>query len=122
MATYTEDQRPLEAVLYEVDVFSRETVTIASGAGVVKAGTVLGVITASGKYTPYDDGSSDGSETAVAVSLYEVDATSADVDTPVLARHAVVKESALQWHADADATAKTAAATALLAKNIIVRS
>lgn len=122
MATYTESQRPLEAVLYEEPVFSRETVTIVSGAGVVKAGTVLGKITSGGKYTPYDDGLSNGAQTAVAVSLYEVDATSADVSTAVLARHAVVKSGALQWHADADATAKTAAATALLAKDIIVRS
>ncbi len=122
MATYTEGQRPLEAVLYEEPVYSRASGTIASGAGVVAAGTVLGAITASGKYTPYDDGSSDGSETAVAVSLYEADATDADVDIAILVRHAVVKEGALQWHADADATAKAAAAVSLASAGIIVRS
>lgn len=42
------------------------TVTIA-GATALPSGTVLGKITASGKYIKYLDGASDGSQTAVAV-------------------------------------------------------
>jgi hypothetical protein len=122
MATYAEPQRPLEFLLYEEEVISRETLTVVSGAGVVKAGTVLGKVTASGKYTPYDDGLSNGAETAAAINLYEVDATSADVSVACIFRHAAVKADALQWHASADSTAKTAAYTALAAKTIIARS
>ena len=125
MASYTEPTRPLEAVLYETPAaYSRESLTIVSGAGIVKAGTVLGKITASGKYTPYDDGSADGSETAAAISLYEVDATSADVTVAALVRSAIVKLDALNWHASVDATAKTAAVSALAALNgpILARS
>lgn len=46
MTTYTEPYRPLEAVLSEANgSLSRANITIVSGAGVVKAGTVLGKIT-----------------------------------------------------------------------------
>lgn len=123
MATYTESQRPLEVVLQELPEYSREQITIVSGAGEVAAGTVVGKITSGGKYTPYDDGAADGSEDAAAVTLYPVDATSADQTVTALLRFAIVKEDALQWHADVDATAKTAAATALAALNppILIR-
>ncbi|MCP5196988.1 MAG: head decoration protein [Gammaproteobacteria bacterium] len=119
--SYTEPQRPLEAVLFEIPHLSRETLTLVSGAGLVKAGTVLGQITASGKYTPYDDGFSDGSETAAAISLYEVDATAADVEVACIARLAAVKTAALQWHANVDATAQTAAYAHLLTAHIVAR-
>lgn len=122
MATYTEPSRPLAFLLYEEEMLSRDALTIASGAGVVKAGTVLGKITASGKYTPYDDGLANGAQTANAINCYEVDATSADVEVTCITRLAAVKTSALQWHAAADAAAKTAAYTALAALNIIARS
>lgn len=54
-------------------------VTIASGAGVLTTGTVLGKITASGKFKAYQDGASDGSEVAKLILAEDVDATSADV-------------------------------------------
>ena len=122
MATYAEPTRPLEFVLYETPDLSRETITIVSGAGVILPGTVLGKITASGNYTPYDDGLTSGAEDAAAINLYEVDATSAAVDVACIFRLAAVKTASLQWHASADATAKTAAYTALAAKHIIARS
>lgn len=57
-----------------------DEVTILSGAGVVKYGTLLGRVTASGKYIPSVSTASDGSEKPVAVfaMLNGVDATSAD--------------------------------------------
>jgi hypothetical protein len=125
MATYTEPTRPLECVLYESPAhYSRETVTVASGSGVVLANTVLGKVTLSGEYAPYDDGNDDGSESAAAVSLYEVDATSAAVPVAAIVRSAILKYDALNWHTAADATAKTAAVAALAAVNgpILVRS
>lgn len=61
-----------------------EKLTIASGAGVLPRGTVIGKITASGKYLKSLSAASDGSQTPDAVLLNDVDATSADVDASVL--------------------------------------
>lgn len=56
-------------------------ITIASGQGVLKRGTVIGKITASGKYAISLGASGDGSETPKAVLAVDVDATAADVAT-----------------------------------------
>lgn len=60
-----------------------EEVTIASGSGVLVAGTVLGKITASGKYAPFDPTLVNGVELAAgsAILFHGVDATSVDVKT-----------------------------------------
>ena len=61
---------------------------------VLPAGTVLGKITASGKYGPYDDTATDGRQTAVGILAEEVDATNSDVGTWMIV-HGIVKASAL---------------------------
>lgn len=53
-------------------------VTIKSGEGVLAKGTVLGVLTANGKYAAYLDGETDGTGVAKAILADKVDATSAD--------------------------------------------
>lgn len=61
--------------------------TYASGAGVVAPYTILGKVTATGKYVPYASGASDGSQNPVRIappvtnqdSTTSIDATSADV-------------------------------------------
>lgn len=73
---------------------SRERIVIASGEGVLKAGTVIGKLTG-GKYAAYDNAASDGSQTAVGILYDGVDATSADADGVLIARHAEVVEAAL---------------------------
>ncbi len=60
------------------EIFEKNVV-IASGAGKLVRGTVLGKITTGGKYKKVDSTSSDGSQTAKAILKYPVDATSADV-------------------------------------------
>lgn len=57
-------------------------VTILTGQ-VISRGTVLGKITASGKYIKSLSAASDGSETPVAILADDVDATSADVNAPI---------------------------------------
>jgi len=122
MAIQSEGRYAAEFLLYDEPYISRDEVTLAAGTSgqILAAGTVLGKITTGGKYAAYDDGLSNGAQTAVAVLLNPVDIT-ADVTAVVIARFAAVKTAALQWHADADADAKTAAYTALALKNIIVR-
>jgi len=56
-----------------------KNITIASGAGILPRGRVLGKITASGKFTSVNSASTDGSQSANCVLAYSVDATSADV-------------------------------------------
>lgn len=61
-------------------------VTIPAGAGFLPRGTVLGKITASGKYTKSASGASDGSQTPDLILAEDVDATSEDVDANAYAR------------------------------------
>lgn len=56
---------------------------IANGAGELKRGTVLGKITASGKYTKADSAATDGSNVGSAVLVEDVDATDGDVTTEI---------------------------------------
>jgi len=61
------------------------SVTIAAGAGVLKAGSVLGKVSADGKYKLSDDGASDGSEVPDMILLKAVDASGTeDVVAPAL--------------------------------------
>lgn len=94
--------------------FSREEVVIASGAGVVQTGTVLGKITASGKYTPVTVAASDGSQNAAGILLETVDATSADAPAVIIARDAIVVHQGLKYGADVDTSGERAAITAAL--------
>jgi len=100
---------------------SRETVTIASGEGVLKAGAVLGKITASSKYGWYDNTASDGTQAAAAVLFEEVDASSADVKAIVHVRQAEVWADRLVYITGADSTAITAGKADLLAIGIVAR-
>jgi hypothetical protein len=54
-------------------------VLLASGHGVVAKGTVLGKVTATGKFIPYLTGATDGSQTAVCILDNDQDTTSSDV-------------------------------------------
>ncbi len=122
--TFNEPKAISDVLKYEDEgTYSRDTVVIASGAGVLDFGTVLGKITASGKYKKHTNGASDGTETAVAVLISRVDATSVDVaEAIVIARHAEVVRQGLIWDASVNNDAKKDAAIAqLLTKGIVTR-
>lgn len=53
-------------------------VTIVAGAGALKRGTVLGKVSASGKYTTADSSKTDGSQTGCAILINDVDASGKD--------------------------------------------
>lgn len=84
-------------------------------------GFTITVAAGDGKYVPYDDDNTDGSEVADAIAYEEVDATSADKACVVIVRNAEVKNSALQWASTNDATDKTNGLADLVAKNIVAR-
>lgn len=101
---------------------SRDPIVIASGAGVLVAGLVLGKVTASGKYAAYDNTAADGTETAAGILLIGVDATSADVDAVGVVRDEEIITAALTWDAANDGAAQTAGLADLAALGLIARS
>lgn len=101
---------------------SRDEVVFASGEGAFVLGEVVGQLTAAPyKFAKFDTAASDGSQTAAAVLLQAVDATSADVRAVVLARHAEVVSQALVWPVGISAANKRAAILALQAKGVVAR-
>lgn len=100
---------------------SREAITIVSGSGALLAGTVLGKVTATGKYRPYDDNNTDGSEVAAAILVYDADATSADAKSVGVVRLAEVWSSRLVWATTVAAGEKTTAEADLKAAFVIFR-
>ena len=94
---------------------SREEVTIAAAAGAMEPGTVLGKISASGKYVAYDDGSNDGSESAAGILYAAVSDSTGDQKAVIIARDAEVAQDRLTGLDDA-------AKVDLAALGIIVRA
>lgn len=88
--------------------YSRDEVTLLTGKKYV-SGEVLGIVTASGKHTSFNQDGADGTESAVAVLMDDVDATDADQPGVVIARHAQVLKSKITWPSDIDAAEKTTA-------------
>ncbi|WP_395175808.1 head decoration protein [Roseibium alexandrii] len=108
-----EQARNLAFILTEANgLRSRETVTIASGEGVLEPGTLLGEVTATEKYVASPNGvtvGKEGAETASAVLAYRVDATSADSPAVIVSNDAEVKTPMLVYHASVDDEAKKTA-------------
>ena len=106
---------------------SRDQVVIeggtASGVNKLYAGTVLGMITSSGKYIPSAHSGSDGSQTAVAILFDDVDATDGDVVAAVISRDAEVRAADLAYDASVgtNGTYQAAKWAQLAAVGIIVR-
>jgi hypothetical protein len=104
---------------------SRDDVTVTVPAATTyAAGTILGKITASGKYVRHAAGATDGSEDEAGV-LYETlaNTTGSGVDNASvsMARDAEVNGSELTYEVGADAAQITASNLALKALGIIVR-
>lgn len=101
---------------------SRDEVTLASGSGLVACGTVLGKVTATGKFKPLAPAANDGTQNAAAIILQDADATAADVRVVILARGtAQVVLQALVWPIGATGTQQAAALAALETKLIVAR-
>ena len=102
--------------------YTRETVTIASGAGKLEPGTVLGKITTGGKYTGLAPAATNGSQNAAGILWAGVDASAADAPGVVVLRGpAIVNRHEIVWPEGATDAQITAATTALAALGIILR-
>lgn len=74
-------------------------------------GTVLGKIAVSGKYAPYDDANSDGTEVAAAILVGEAANAAlapADLDAAIVNLNAEVRADDLVWGSGVDEDAGTA--------------
>ena len=104
----------------EDNLYSRDEVTVASGQNLA-AGTVVGIITASGKVTQLAPGATDGSENAAGVLLNAVDASTGDQPGVIVARHAICSAQGLVWPASITDPQKATAISQLKALGILVR-
>lgn len=118
MATnLTEKRRRGFFIAHEANgTISRKTATLISGQD-LEAGTVLGLITASSKYTVLNPAAADGSEVADAILWDTVDASAGDKTVVVIDKHAEVTQAALNYGV-ADAGEIVTARAELLAKDI----
>ena len=118
MTSVTMGPRALAFLLSEASASrSRTSVTVASGAGKLEPGTVLGRITATDEYVPSPEAETagiEGAEIATAILGYAVDATDGAVDVAAIDRDAEVKTSMLIFDASIDDQAKTDAKIAQL--------
>jgi hypothetical protein len=102
--------------------YTRETVTIASGAGKLEPGTVLSKITTGGKFTKLTPAATNGSQNAAGILWAGVDASAADAPGVVILRGpALVNRHEIIWPEGASEAQITAASTALGALGVILR-
>ena len=96
MATLNEGKHTGEFILSEADeMYSRDEVTIAAAAGAMVPGTLVGKITASGKYKEYNNSNSDGTEVAAGILYRAVPDLGSDQKAVVITRHCEVIASEL---------------------------
>ena len=123
MPVLTEPPSMGDVLKYEVNPhYTREVITLLQGMP-YPVGSVLGKITASGKYKLSTSGGSDGAQIASAVLLYAVDATLADASGIVVTRGpSIVSRAGLAYDGTVDDSAKiTTKIGQLAAVGIIAR-
>lgn len=102
------------------DYRSRDQVTVDATGGALETGTVLGKVTASGKFVRHDAGAADGSETEAGILFYSQGAV--EQPATIIARDAEVHQSELTYEAGADQNQIDASNAALAAIGIVVRT
>jgi hypothetical protein len=79
MVNFVEGFHTGEYLVSEAEgTLSREEVTVTQSGTALVSGTVLGKVTATGKYKPYNNTATDGSEVAAAILYTELKAATGD--------------------------------------------
>lgn len=120
MATKTEGRHAGEFIASEANGTESRDIGILITGQNLSAGSVLGKITASGKYTFVNPAAGTGEQTAVAVLFDNVDATAADVSCVLITRQAEVNDKELNYAA-LTTPQKATVRTQLAAVGILVR-
>jgi hypothetical protein len=119
MTTYTQRKTETDLLIVEVKVgWTKDRRTLAQSAALYVFGEVLAA-NAAGALVQLAPAATDGTQTAVAVLLEDVNATVADAPGTVVARGAVVDPAELVWPAGIT-PAQIAAALADLDKHLII--
>jgi hypothetical protein len=115
MTNLVETRHTGEYLISEAEgTLSREQVVVTQSGAAILSGTLMGKITASGKYIPYLDGAVDGSQACAGILYSHLPAATGDIKAVLHVRLAEV--------ATADLTGVDANGTAdLKALNIILR-
>lgn len=123
MTTLTEGRHAGGFLVWETSRdYTRDTVTLASGADKLEPGTVLGKITTGGKFTQLAPAASNGSQNAAGILWGPADATTADATAVVVLRGpAIVNRHELVWPEGATEPQIAAATAALTALGILLR-
>lgn len=123
MTTLTEGRHAGGFLVWETSRdYTRDTVTLTSGAGKLDPGTVLGKITTGGKFTQLAPAASNGSQNAAGILWGHADATAADAAAVVVLRGpAIVNRNDLIWPTGATEPQIAAATAALAALGILLR-
>ena len=105
---------------------SRDTIILAQQVApaltLLAAGTILGVVTATGKAVPVAPAANDGSQTASKILYANVDASAGDVLVTVISRDVEVNGAEITYPVGATAAQILAINAQLLAARIIVRA
>lgn len=119
---FTEKNHLGDLLLHEVHPrWTRQKTTLAAG-DAAQLGTVLGRVTASGKYVPLAPTAIDGSQTAAAVLAEDLVESVADQEGVTIRRGAVLNAAALVWPAGATTNQKAAALAQLEALGIVAET
>lgn len=119
MTTFTEPNRPLEFLSWELyHQLSRDGGTLAASQGDLEPGTVLAKLTSGGNFVVYDNTSAvAGAATAYGILTHAASNSASTQKVAVIERLAVVKAELIKWGANAD-DGIVAGKADLLAKNI----
>lgn len=122
MAIETMGPRKAEFMISEANAYrSRDEVTVDASAGALEPGTVLGKLTANGKFVRHNPDASpeDGSENEAGILFEGIGEEEAE--RTIIARDAEVRGDDLTYADGADATQINASNEALAALGIVVR-
>ncbi len=121
MPTLVEPMNLGDLLKYEApNLYSRDLGKVAAGQSLI-LGSVVGRETATNKLKALDPAATDGTELPAGVLIVDADATTADLDAVIVARHAIVTRHALVWPAGLTPAQQSAAIAALEARGILVR-
>jgi hypothetical protein len=127
MVVFTEPSHTGDFIVDEPSYqIARENIVVTVPAGeTLRPGTVLSRLSATGKYVPYDNAGTDGSEGAAGILYGTADNSAgeapADVKAVAVVRDAAVYKGALLWADGVNDAAKTAAYADLAANHVIAR-
>ena len=119
-----ENSKPTLTDLLLIEVhrgWSRQAITLAGPVAALPMGTIVGKITANGKYAPLTPAASNGTQLAAGVLIADAEASTPDKKADALLRGGVVNLAALVWPAGITELQKTTALAQLEAAGILAR-